>query len=193
MRELKKYQLNFERTVDYFIASIKVNNALSKKVLESVQFEKGQFYGFFPNYVQKNRHYQFKYSLLSNCETRDYTLKFIFEQMKSHNENICIFDDTISNFEEGIEDPLFYKFGRFFKNEVYSVIDASNLSIEFVEKAYNYSDVLWHSLGVLSQSNITSKPGAQTSLKEIESICKNAKYIFVTAYDGEGCIFWEKT
>ncbi len=190
MTDITKRRLNFEKTSSYFIDSIEGCNKLGNRLLEQIQFDLGSFFTFAPSNLSISSLYSFKYSM--GGAVYDTIHSFIYNFIQGSTEASCLFDDFNSKYEKDFKDPFFYDFGKFFKEEVYYLLRNSNANLKAIETAYNYSDTIWHSLGILSEAKVNSDPKVELTIQEIEEVCLNAKYIFVTAYDGEGCIFWEK-
>ena len=60
-REIKKYKLDFEKTVSYFVDHIQCEKTLSQRLVEKVNFNQGVFYTFLPSNAEIGQLYEFPY------------------------------------------------------------------------------------------------------------------------------------
>ena len=192
MIKIVKKNLIFKKTLPYFKETINSGNALSDGVLELVCFDRGEFYGYYPEDAPEDKIYDFQYSYTPSASVSDFVYSSIYKLVKNNSANICIFDDFNCNRETVSEYDFFEAYGRYINQEIYYILDNSSSTIPNIEQAYNDSDTLWHSLGIISETNVSNGTNKELSAEEVKNICLNAKHIFVTAYDGEGCVFWKR-
>jgi len=77
----------------------------------------------------------------------------------------------------------------FYADEVYYILK-HGCSENSVIKGINSVDLEWHMLVVLTHG--IDQLATPLVNEDFEVICRNAKYIMTTAYDGEGYLFWER-
>lgn len=211
MRELKKNYLNFEKSLQYTRHQLKGGNTLSSEVLKSVDFSTGNFFTLLPNDAILEKCYVFtsggilpqppmewycsegkmaSYSVIPTIQEEmvSYILK------KATEDNLlCVFEDVLST-KKNIYLDFFktHSILRFFKDEVYFVLNRNKLDELIISKCLEKSNAIWHSLCVLSKIELKKEQDDVFGLKEIDTICVNAKLIIIGAYDGEGYVVWEK-
>jgi len=209
-REIKKYKLDFDKTISYFIEHIQCGKTLSKRVVEKVNFSKGIFYTFFPSNAEISRLFDFSCGgIIPPIPYGKHSYKIEGFSDKFHPQQIITMDRECSEFissyvKEGgkncaiVENYMFEPENVHanirrvkmtpYEKEVYYFLDKEN-SIEEIYETIRKSSEVWHSLFVLTQMN-----SVLTLYSEcLDKICDNSKFIIVGAYDGEGYIFWEKT
>lgn len=189
MTNLKSYPIDFERGLSYFDYSLKDINTLSSLIFNSVDFKNGNFCTILPAGVVKKNVYSFKYGGIV-ADVPDEVNKCIYNYINSRKNLECIFDDSLETFTEDYKNPLFLKCGIRNNNEVYYLITKKNASIELIDKCFDASNAIWHSLCVVSKIHLDRK--REISKKDFHDICSNAQLILSRAYDGEGFVFWER-
>jgi len=207
-RGIKKYKLDFDKTISYFIEHIQCGKTLSKKIVEKVNFRKGVFYTFLPSNAEISRLFDFSHGGIippipygintykidgfsENFHPQQVMImdrecsEFIYSYLKKGEKNCAILENYMFEPENLHANIRGVKMTPYEK-EVYYFLDKEN-SIEEIYETVRKSSEVWHSLFVLTQMNavLTINPDY------LDKICDNAKFIIAGAYDGEGSI-WEK-
>lgn len=212
MKILERYELNFEPTLEYVKNNLTSGTTLSLELL-NIDFKKGRFFTFLPTNSNFKRIYEFidgliipqnptieyisseKKSMYCVLPTLDEEVSsYISNRLNQNKKLFCIFDDVISSPEDFClmffrENNLLYNF----ENEVYYLITNDNNKFEFILNAMQNSNAIWHSLGVLTETNFDNVQPHKLSLENIKDISLGVQIIIVSAYDGEGYVFWEKS
>lgn len=188
--KLKKFELDYSLSYDYFYDCLHNVNELSTKVIDIVNFHEGKFFTFLSEDINNNQLHQFKHWDVAKYAKAKAT-DLIFKLIKNYPEISVIFDDFDSEFPKISDQALFLDCGFHYKKEVYYSIDKETVSKEKLKDCFYVSDILWHSLCVLSKIRFDKK-NQELSDAQINDICLNAKLILVEAYDGESYIFWKR-
>ena len=212
LRDIKKYSLDFKKTLPYFIDHIQCGKILSKKIIERIDLNQGIFYTFLPICANLNRIFEFTYGGIispipygnqtyqiegvsnefhpQQVITMDYDCsQFISVYTKKNYRNFAV----IENYMLEPEDPhINIKNVKMtpYANDVYYFLNRNN-SIDEIYKTIRKSSEIWHSLFVLTQ--IENFMSIILDDETLDRICDNAKFVITGAYDGEGHVFWEKS
>ena len=209
MKKLNKYLLKHETAWHFLIKNLDNLNALSKEILKIIDFEKGIFFTLLSSDANLDRLYKFEEGgiLPQNPEKKIKVMgkNYIGCQIPSIDEELAqllinkiqkksimsiMFDDVIrSKFDKN---DLYKSCGVFFDNEIYYLLNNRNITLENLKICLIQSNAFWHSLCVLTKSDCKEIKNQTLSLNQIIEICKNAQFIILGAYDGEGYVFWEK-
>lgn len=76
-----------------------------------------------------------------------------------------------------------------YKNEVYYSLNSNN-SISEIKKTIRFAEQVWHSLVVLTCTE--SQLPLTLSKPILNNLIEKTRFIIVSAYDGEGYVYWEK-
>lgn len=188
---LVEHSLEQERSVEYFKDCLSNTNSISNEIMRSVNFEDGRFFTFLPSGVEKKTMYQFRYGGATKS-LRNYITNLIYESIFRSGHLVCVIDDYNSTYHPNYEGRLFSLCGKFHENEVYYFLTKGNASPELIKKCLSASECIWHSLALLSDADVNYYSKDELTQDEIQQLCVGIKWIFVTAYDGEGYIIWEK-
>lgn len=212
MNKLYRFELDFNPTMQFVKDNLEEVNTLSNELLNLVDFNSGVFFTLLFLGSNLDRLYEFKEGIIlpqnpiiecqidgiTSKHSRTPTIKeelseFIFNNLNNNKKLSCIFDDVTC----GLNDSslrVFYekKVIYLHKNEVIYVIRQNNNNLELISNCIWNSFSFWHSIGILTEANCFKNDNTVLSLESIQSICKNAKTIIISAYDGEGYVFWEK-
>ncbi len=99
MREIKKHNLDLDKTISYFIDHIKCGKTLSEKVIKKTDFQQGNFFTLLPVDAELDRLYAFSYGgiipavscgILA-CEVKGYPDGF-------HPQQVITMDQELSEF-----------------------------------------------------------------------------------------------
>lgn len=191
MTKLNVCELDFEKALTYFQENLLDTDTLSTQLIKLVNFESGRFFTFYSKNADHKKIYEFQHGGIVGS-VRQQIKSLLLEIVKLNNRLCCIFDNAASSIQLVSEDPLFMSCGCTCDNEVYYKLTNKTGSIDLINRCFFASETGWHSLCVLSETNLDDKIEKKITLKDIESICLNAKLIVLGAYDGEGYIFWEK-
>lgn len=187
---LKKFDLDHSPAYQYFFKCLNNVNELSTKIIEIVDFNNGKFFTFLNNSISSNQIYKFKnWDVADKAKSK--TSDMIYRLQKSYKNISVIFDNFNSDFPEISSESLFIENGFHYKKEVYYLLDNETISQEKIAKCFYFSDIIWHSLCVLSKVQLNKKQ-RELSEEQIKEICEKAQLILVEAYDGESYIFWKR-
>lgn len=214
MARLHRHELNFERSIAFVRDNLDNVNTLSNEILNSVNFIAGTFFTLLPPGSDLDRLYEFKEgvilpqnpiieSIINEKKSRhsvtptieEALSEFIFYKINDNKNLSCVFDDVLHD-PQSPHLKLFYeKKGLYlFGNEVFYIIRQYNNNLEFILRCIGKSFAHWHSLGVLAEADCFNNINDNVlTLENIQNICKNTNTIMVSAYDGEGYVFWEKS
>lgn len=209
MKKTCKHELDFEKTYRYFIDHIECESALSKKILNEIDFKQGIFFTILPENAILDKLYKFREGeinppestgeihynkitklpfILQRIITMDKELsKFIAKFLKK-NENPCVVIEDVMR--EPTEKDLKIKDVdlAFNGTEVYYILKP-NTPEQSIYKAIRKADAIWHFLTVLTHGS-----NFLTNLTEenFSTVLSSINYIVTGAYDGEAHIYWEK-
>jgi hypothetical protein len=203
MVELKRYDLDFDKSSKYFIDHINSGKFLSEKIVKTINFQDGSFFTLLPENANLEYLYNFPFGGILKGSVRVFNTPFsnawsVPNIDKELSEFISIFlkasIDRISVFEDVIRKPKDPHVGgihgidvKLYGDEIY-YFAKSNASENSILEAIQVTGVVWHFLAVLTQGNIPSKLSEQ----DFDTICENLSYVIAGAYDGEGYIIWER-
>lgn len=188
MEKLKIHKLNYEKTIEYFAATLKGVNQLSDLAFSYIKSSSGCFFTFLPENTLNKALHEFDFGGKTSC-LRDEIALFVEQFIRSNPTISCVFDDYNATFNDAGND-LYCSNGMHYKNEVYYVIK-NEINKELIDKCMQYSSALWHSLFILTDANHKDSLRKELTCERMKAICVKAKLIAVEAYDGEGYVFWE--
>ncbi len=208
---MKKYDLDFEKTMDYFNSIMEGGNTLSLELKRNLCFENGQFFTLLPEDANFEDLYDFWGGwILPQNPTFDqfdklgkksgsYTLiptldmeisNFICEKMLLHPNYVCLFEDVVRQ----LSDPhleFFHQYGFLYLEEIYFLLNKDNVTSELIRSTINQSGVIWHTLFMLSFADNSKIIEKNITIDGIKEFCLNTRMLIIGAYDGEGYVFWE--
>lgn len=205
-RIIKRIELDFEKTIKYFVDHIECGKTLSKSIISRINFHEGHFFTLLPLNAKMDSVYEFNCggiippidcvsegaagNLLNfqKIETLDHECsEFVLSYLNNYLGGFVI----IENYMAEPDSPhvnIQNVSKMIYVDEVYYLLDKKNSAKEIYE-AIRKSSQVWHSLIVLSQlKSILS----YLNNENINKICDNTKFVVAGAYDGEGFIFWEE-
>jgi hypothetical protein len=207
---LKKYTLDYTPSWEYVLDNLKNVNTLSDQLISILDFKNGHFFTLLPDDANFNLIYNFKegmilpqfpkqemisdgqkatYSLIPNI--RNELVELLLKEIKLDKKSYYIIDKVTgtagNNYNIHYQEchPLFHK------DEVYFLLGTNNISINVLSKCLSASISFWHSLCVLTKSEMKNVKQDFT-IEKIREVCQNVELVIIGAYDGEGYIFWEK-
>lgn len=162
MNELKKFDLNFDKTLEYVNYNLAGGNTLSLALLKSVDFKSGNFFTLLPNDANKERIYEFETGMLlkQNPEIECFSSgkKCSFSEIPTIQDEISEYiiskASDLNNlsyvFEEVLTSPQSAHLSFFRDNdllythlaEVYYIIKPENLNLENVLKCVEKSNAI---------------------------------------------------
>jgi hypothetical protein len=211
IRKTKNYELDFQKTLPYFLDHIKCGKTLSEKVVEKIDFSKGSFSTILPSNIHLDKLFDFNQGGIICSEpygkesypiegliedfqprqivTMDYECsEFISNFLSKDHKNWAVVEnymlDPKSPYVE-LENVRMFPFD----SDVYYFLNKKN-SINEIYKTLRRSSQVWHFLAVLTQ--IQDEISIVLTDSIIDHICTNVKSIIAGAYDGEGYIFWQR-
>lgn len=208
-RKIKKYKLDLNKTLPYFLDHINCGKTLSERVFEKIDFAKGSFFTILPcaalldklldfnhggiippvpygeeSYHIKGHSEQFhpKKIITMDQECSEFIAKFLSKSP----ENVAVVENYMLDPQSPyvhLEHVKMIPFG----SEVYYFLNKDN-SVNEIYQTIRKSSQVWHFLAVLIQLKEVV-PSVLTNLT-IDRICENVRFVIAGAYDGEGYIFW---
>lgn len=211
MKKVNRYELDFERAINYVKENLDGVNILSQELLDSINLKQGFFFTLLPEDAHLDRIYEFKTGgVLQQNPTEEYFISgtrstfseiptiqeelahFILKR-KGRNLNFClVFDDVTRYSTDEYLSQLYDNHGFFYKKEVYYFLTGKDINFDLTSKCIEESNAIWHSLCVLANFDLQTTVGRELSIKNIQDICLNTELLIVGAYDGEGYVFWER-
>jgi hypothetical protein len=208
IRAVKKYILDSEQTLPYFIDHIKCGKVLSRLIINKINFHEGTFFTILPSQANIKQMYEFSYGgiisptcsaseiyqcnegtsemqiLTMDSECSEFILRFMEKDIKNVAiiENYMLDSNMLRSHNKNIKSIAY-------KNDVYFILNKKN-SIEEIYKTIRISSQVWHSLFILTK--IKDERIINFNENLINEIFDNAEYIITGAYDEESYVFWEK-
>jgi hypothetical protein len=103
----------------------------------------------------------------------------------------ALYEDYDSDF--GVGEDLFSKISMHNNHkEIYLVAFCNQVDVSFLQKCFQMTDCIWHSLMVMSDIPFEKNKDKSISTEKLEEIAKNAQMVVLRAYDQEGYVFWER-
>lgn len=190
MTALNRYLLDPSKALSYFIDNLSGTNTLSTVICKYTNFEKGEFYTLVREKVTIEQLYNFRWGGIGKSidnEVRD----MIFAELQSTPELICVFDAFNETYRPLYNEPTFLKVGVHNESEVYYVFLGKGYAKEIFDDCFQLSNVLWHSLCILSKTVFTFTNDRTITEPEFINFATTAQHILVSAYDGEGFVCWK--
>ena len=203
MAELIKYNLDFDRSLKYFIDHINCKNFLSNKIVKAINFQDGSFFTLLPDNANLEYLYNFPFGGILKGSVRVYNTpfsnawsvpnidkelsEFIFNFLKKNEKNVAVFEEVIWESTSPHVGGIVNVNVAILQDQVYYIATPDSPQTSILEDI-QVTGVVWHFLAVLTQGNIPSKLTEQ----DFDTICENLSYVIAGAYDGEGYIIWEK-
>lgn len=191
MKQLNKYKLDYEISLEYLKKNLRKANELSSQILEVLFSHSGEFYVLLPEDSDLKRIYDLNSGYITSSIDKEICY-FVVDKMKNTDYS-CIFDDVNTTASDSLEDEFFANHSLFYKNEVYHTIKRRLLSEDTFLKCMLTSDGIWHSLCIITIVDLDEIEDKKLDQDMIKKICVNAQLVMIGAYDGEGYIFWERT
>ena len=206
-RKIKKYHLDFEKTILYFLEQVGSGETLSEVLVEKKFFNQGHFYTILPENIEINKIYDFESGIISPVAygNQEYYVKdygfFHPQQVVTMDEDFSGFismylknSDCSAVFDNFYLEPHRARIENVkmipYDNEVYFILEKENLEKD-IYKTIRKCNHLWHFLCILTSFQID--PFCSTLSKHmLNEICKYAHFVVGGAYDGEGYIFWSR-
>lgn len=203
-----------QKTLPYFLNSLKDSNYVSGIVIACIDFTKGKFFTLLPDSVDREKIYEFsnggilpqnpiqrkpigslpgvhEFSMIPSITNE---LAGIVEKfLQKNEENVCLIDDVIRNSKDSFQkDVELSECVVFHDQDVYYLINNQRSKSSLIVKCLRNSRAFWHSLCIFSKTSIRDIQGKIITDLQIKDICMNAQFLIVGAYDGEGYVFWER-
>lgn len=175
----------------YFEENLQGINKLSDSILAVLESQPGEFFAFLPEDVLVETIHEFKTGG-NGRSLRNEVGRCLFNILNSEKSLSCVFDDFNSDLSSVENDKSYESNGIHYENEVYYLI-RSGANEDLIIKCLQYSSASWHSLCVISMVDLIKSPKEIISEEEIKSICNDAFFVMIEAYDAESYVFWEKS
>lgn len=198
--EVRRYELDFEKTLPYFIDHIQCGKEFSEVVISKIDFTKGCFFTILPNKIDLSKLYKFSCGGIvfpSSCEEIDGCNINI---INVHYECSSFMFDFLRKGKLAFVENYMLTPGSpfvdiknvrsiYFESDVHYILDKMN-SIQEIYETIRKSTEVWHFLAVLA--NINDFTDAFLTKEMMFYICEQAEFVITVAYDEEGYVFWEK-
>lgn len=188
---LEKYKLDAEKALQYFKENFSELNTLSKKVIEFVPFEKGEFYTYLEKGVSEKQLHDFEGGFVADY-ARDKVLDEILGTLKSEQSAVCMFDDFNGTSDISKKYEIYKKVGVDLDGELYYLIQNDEVTKEILIEAFQMSDTIWHSLCVISTGVSMRREDRTQTEEDCTKIAQEALFVIALAYDAESYIVWQK-
>jgi len=212
MRKLYKYVLNRQQSLMFFKESLEETNLLSIEIIKQITTQKGEFFALLPEEADLKKLHEFSDSILPEMPQQGgsigsvrgaYTYStisslekelcdYIINEVKNH-QFFCVVDNFNEHYSAQYYCELFAKFGRHCDKEIYYLLPPNKISQGILLECLYRSKTFWHALCILTEHQLKVSSEKKICREEMEEICKEARYVVIGAYDGDGYIFWEKT
>ena len=191
MTTLKLYKLDFDKTILYLKDHLTGVNLLAESVLKYTPFQNGFFYTLLKENLTDKELYGFNWGGVGGG-VREKAIETIFDEVHSLNGSCLIFDSFDEDYEPSYDDPLFLKVGVHYDKQIYYIISGEEATESLLKECFRASDVIWHSLCVLSKKSYIKQEEPLIRQVEAPNFAKSAEIVLVGAYDAEGFIFWKR-
>ena len=189
--ELTNFELNFRQAYDFLSDNLSGVNLFCDLILKNIDFQKGSFFTILPSETNEENIHQFKIGGIATG-VRNFTRGYVYKSLMMNKNLSFVIDSYNETFEEGYDTPLFQLHGYSYKNELYYILNESDVSKDAVTSCFQASDTIWHSLSVLTNFQVNIPPNATLHEQDLNKIVDNTELIITQAYDQEGYIFWRK-
>lgn len=189
-QQLNRYEINYESAYKYFQDRLLDVNTLSLCLMELINFKYGDFFTLLYGNIDANRVNELAIGGMTK-NSLELSRAFVLNYIQKNPQLSLIFDDFTVDLKSKIKDPFLVKYGTFYHDEFYYIINNEDVTLETLNLGFYLSNAIWHDLCVVSEVRIENKEKKLTQA-QIISICKNAKLVILRCYDGEAYIFWEK-
>ena len=187
---LLRYNLDFQRTLEYVKNNLEKTNALSDAILKYIHFESGTFYTLIKDATKSPLiHEFFKGDIVGGI--REDMRAMIYNKISQTSQYTCIMDDVNSTFKEKMFDTFNFC-GLSYGQEVYYLLSKDNINPELVFDCFYLSNGTWHSLMVIFDYPLITPADKKIRDIDLKNMCIHTKEIFIMAYDGEGYVIWER-
>jgi len=200
MKDFKKFDLDFDRTIGFFLKKISWGNTLSKTIMNEIDLRIGSFFTLTSKKSDLNYIYQFSTGGVHSGQ--DLLNQYISENLDLNGKLKCVFEDVQSD-KEDLPLDVFTSVGHLFESELYYIIDKSNknkdmtystgLSNTYLQASISHSRNFWRELCLLSEFDFDVSRRDELNLDLLTTIVRNIRVIALSCYDGEGQIYWEKS
>jgi hypothetical protein len=209
---IQKRIISGTNSFNYLRNQLRMGSKTLSVSLDKLPLENGKLYSFVPKNVSEKALYDFEngglYDLDENSQiltnssllvpipngARPVVKNSIIEYLKSSNENCCMMEEPSGQ----PSDPWVKKSNIEYVNirdEMYYYFDSTNYNQDNLTEAFLTAEG-YYFLCVLSALNKDDRDRL-TSIKEIgsqiiQNVVNNVSSFFVSAYDHEGYLMWEK-
>lgn len=170
IRQLNRYELDFNRASFYVNDRLKNANSLSDTLFNMIDFKNGNFFTLLLDNSNLDRLYEFKDGIIlpQNPEIEyfpkgvrntytviptmyDEIACFLLEKVKKNDELAYVIDD-VSSLPSEIKDEKDCEV--FYGKEVYCLVEKKKATVECLIKCLRQSQAFWHSLCVLTKLSV---------------------------------------
>lgn len=191
MKKLNKYKLDPGLCFAYIEENLNQTNELSSQILTELRYQTDGFYVLLPEDSDIERIHDFKDGYITSNVDKEISHLIVDKFRKK--KCFFIFDDVNSIPTDHFDDDFLLSSLFSYKNEVYYVINQGIVSQDRFFKCLRISNAIWHSLCVVTLFDLNNMKTKKFDQDIINKICVNAQLVMISAYDGEGYVFWERT
>lgn len=188
----KRYNLDFQTTLHFFKENLTKTNKLADALISCLDFGLGSFFTLLPENIKSEDIYKFHCGGKTSPLKKDISF-YIENLMKENSLLTCIVDDVNTSLNDVVNNDLFPSYGLSYNDEVYYCLDSKNFNQNILHQCLQYSDATWHSLCLLTKYNFNPLNNNILNENNVIFLSKEARFLFLGAYDGESYIIWEKT
>lgn len=212
MNNLVKYSLDNERTHEFVKDRLQDVNIVSTMVLDHLERFKGEYFTLLPINSNIERLYEFEAGvILPQNPVIDYEVdgrrakytetpsikgelsELICKFLVNNNKYVCLIDDVTRRVNDPNNENLYSsKVVVSVDGEVCYLVSNNESSKGLILDCLRKSESFWHSLGFISLIDKEEFPENTLSLNQLQSICNNIDLVFVSAYDAESYVFWNR-
>lgn len=190
-QSLKKYELDFDKTINYLRDSLDRLDTLSRAVEDFTPFFSGLFYTYLDHEFDFSNKYVFEGGDVYG-DVQAMVIQDIEAYCKQNKNSLVIFDDYNGKLENRSSTELYKEVGSHVNKAVCYILSIDQISKTMLMDCFNVSNAIWRSLTIVTGGNISYDQGQPLTEDQSVDIAKNAQYIYCVAYDDTGYIIWER-
>lgn len=193
INEIEKHELSNEKTFPYFFENIECGKVLSKKIIETISFQNGNFFTILPFNADATRLYEFSQGgIIKSIPYGEKEYKISGFSENFHPQQVITMDRECVTFiasylQKKTTNCAIIENYMAKPNGVFTSIRGVKTPCHGLENLISF----WHFLALLT--SIEEKPLHLNSNEVLSKLCDNAEFVIASAYDGEGFIFWERS
>lgn len=189
-RKLNRLELDFETTWQYVQDNLNGANTLSEKLSFLIKKKRGFFYTYVTSFLDESRVYEFNYSIDANVINKNELAIRMHEYLRGDEFVACVFEDVLRGPKDNNSISL-QQCGLQYEDELYYLLNQTNLTQDLVVRCLYNSSAIWHSLCLLFRSDANHLSfETKIDMDDFDYYCAHVRLAIIGAYDDEGYIFW---